>query len=111
MAAPAVSAVPLMKCVTVAIFEDNGKTILQPLVTKQEADAVQELFQNKTLELWLPNGQTDADQFDVGILKYKQVLQPLTKCSRVKDQICIKNQSSAIVSCEQCPLNNIEAGN
>ena len=103
--APAVSHVPITKCVTVVIFEEEGKTILQPLVTKQEAKTIQELFQNNTLELWLSNGKPDMAQFDVGILKYKQVLQPLTKCRKVKTRVCIKNHFDAIVSCEQCPLS------
>jgi hypothetical protein len=97
------------KCVLVAIYENNGKTILQPLLAEQEAKAIPELFQNKTLEVWLSNGKTDIAQFDVSILKYKQVLQSLTKCKKVKTQVCLKNHFNNLVSCEQCPLS-VNAG-
>ncbi len=93
------------KCVLVAIYENNGKTILQPLVAEQEAKIIPELFQNKTLEVWLSNGKTDISQFDVAILKYKQVLQLLTKCKKAKTQVCLKNYFKNLVSCEQCPLS------
>src|SRR4030042_5644072 len=46
---------PKVKCVLVAIYKSEGKTILQPLTTKQELETIQELFQNKTLEVWLSN--------------------------------------------------------
>jgi hypothetical protein len=100
---------PKIKCVLVAIYENDGKTILQPLVAEQEAKAIPELFQNKTLEVWLSNGKIDIAQFDVAILKYKQVLQSLTKCKKVKTQVCLKNYFENIVSCEQCPLS-VKAG-
>jgi hypothetical protein len=103
--APAVASEPRIKCVTVMVFEEAGKTVLQPLPTDQEAQSIQELFQNKTLEVWLPNGQSDLAQFDVKILKYKQVLQPTTMCSKTKTCVCLKNHFETIVSCEQCPLN------
>jgi hypothetical protein len=93
------------KCVLVAIYENDGKTILQPLTEEQEAKTIPELFQNKTLEVWLSNGKTDVSQFDVAILKYKQVLQSLTRCNKAKTQVCWKNYFENIVSCEQCPLN------
>ena len=93
------------KCVLVAIYENNGKTILQPLVAEQEAKIIPELFQNKTLEVWLSNGKTDISQFDVAILKYKQVLQSLTKCKKAKTQVYLKNYFKNLVSCEQCPLS------
>ncbi len=96
---------PKLKCISVAIYENDGKTILQPLVTAQEAKTILELFQNTTLEVWLPNGKIDIVQFDVAILKYKQVLQSLKKCKKVKTQICLKNYFENIVSCERCPLN------
>jgi len=95
---------PKLKCVLVAIYENDGKTILQPLVAEQEAKAIPELFQNKTLEVWLSNGKMDIAQFDVAILKYKQVLQSLKKCKKVKTQVCLKNHYENLVSCEQCPL-------
>jgi len=104
-AAPVVSHVPITKCVTVVMFEEGGKTILQPVVTKQEAKTIQELFKNNTLEVWLSNGKPDMDQFDVEILKYKQVLQPFRKCSKIKNQVCMKNLTDTIVSCEQCPIS------
>jgi hypothetical protein len=94
-----------MKCVQVAIYENNGKTILQPLVAEQEAKTISEFFQNKTLEVWLSNGKADIAQFDVGILKYRQVLQSLTQCKKVKNQTCLKNHFKNLVSCEQCPLS------
>jgi hypothetical protein len=93
------------KCVLVAIYENDGKTILQPLIAEQEAKAIPELFQNKTLEVWLSNGKTDISQFDIAILKYKQVLQSLTKCKKAKTQVCWKNYFENLVSCEQCPLS------
>jgi hypothetical protein len=95
-----------MKCVTVMVFEEAGKTILQPLGTGFETQRVGELFQNGTLEVWLPNGQSDQAQFDVAILKYKQQLQPTTMCNKAKNRVCIKNQIETIVSCEQCPLSD-----
>ena len=97
------------KCVLVAIYENDGKTILQPLIAEQEAKTIPELFQNKTLEVWLSNGKTDIAQFDVAILKYKQVLQSLTKCKKVKTQVCLKNHFKDLVSCEQCPVS-VNAG-
>jgi hypothetical protein len=96
---------PKIKCVTVLVFEEAGKTILQPLETNSEALKIHELFQNKTLEVWLPNGKSDPAQFDVSILKYKQMMQPSTMCSKNKTCVCLKNQFETIVSCEQCPLN------
>jgi hypothetical protein len=93
------------KCVLVAIYENDGKTILQPLTAEQEAKTIPELFQNKTLEVWLSNGKTDISQFDIAILKYKQMLQPLTKCKKAKTQVCLKNYFKNLVSCEQCPLS------
>ena len=101
---PTASAESKIKCVTVMVFEEAGKTVLQPLATNQEAQNIQNLFQNNTLEVWLSNGQSDPAQFDVKILKYKQQLQPSTMCSKVKDCICLKNHFETIVSCEQCPL-------
>jgi hypothetical protein len=101
---PTAGFAPKMKCVLVAIYENDGKTILQPLVAEQEAKTIPELFQNKTLEVWLSNGKMDIAHFDVAILKYKQVLQSLTKCKKVKTQVCLKNHFENLVSCEQCPL-------
>ena len=92
------------KCVTVVIFEIEGKTILQPLITEQDAKTIQELFQNETLEVWLSNGKSDYSVFDVDILKYKKAPQPLTKCSRIANQVCLKNLFQSIVCCAQCPL-------
>jgi hypothetical protein len=100
---------PKTKFVLVAIYENDEKTILQPLLAEQEANTIPELFQNKTLEVWLSNGKTDVSQFDVAILKYKQVLQSLTKCKQAKTQVCLKNYFKNLVSCEQCPLN-VNAG-
>jgi len=93
------------KCVLVAIYENHGKTILQPLIMGQEAKTIPELFKNKTLEVWLSNGKTDISQFDIAILKYKQVLQSLTKCKKAKTRVCWKNYIKNLVSCEQCPLS------
>jgi hypothetical protein len=97
------------KCVLVAIYENDGKTILQPLIADQEAKTIPELFQNKTLEVWLSNGKTDISQFDITILKYKQMFQSLTKCKQAKTQVCLKNYVKNLVSCEQCPLS-VNAG-
>ena len=93
------------KLVLVAIYENDGKTVLQPLVTGEEARIIPEFFQDKTLEVWLSNGKTNSAQFDVAILKYEQVLQPLTKCRKVKTQLCLKNYFEDLASCEQCPIN------
>jgi len=95
---------PEVKCVMMAVYRKDGKTVLQPLVAKKEAEKVSELFHNKTLEVWLSNGENDIAQFDVGIVKYKQVPQPLTKCQKVKTEVCLKNHFNNIVSCEQCPI-------
>jgi len=102
---PAASEVNL-KCVTVMVFEKNGKTILQPIIRGQEVQNLHELFRKNTLEVWLPNGRPDFEQFDVGILKYKQIVQPSKVCSKVKNRECLKNHFETIVSCEQCPLSN-----
>jgi hypothetical protein len=93
----------------VVIYENDGKTILQPVIAEQEAKTISELFQNNTLEVWLPNGKSGIAQFDVSILKYKQVLQSLTTCKKVKNQVCLKNHFKDLVSCEQCPLS-VSAG-
>jgi hypothetical protein len=95
---------PKTKCVLVAIYENGGKTILQPLIAEQEAKPILELLENPTLEVWLSNGKPDLSQFDVAILKYKQVSQPLTKCTQSKSQVCLKNIYPDLVSCDQCPL-------
>jgi hypothetical protein len=97
------------KCVTFMVYEEAGKTILQPLVTSQETQGVNELLQNKTLEIWLPNGHSDVNQFDVAILKYKQQMQPSKMCTHTKNCVCLKNHFETIVSCEQCPLSEEEA--
>ena len=102
---PAVSEAKL-KCVTVMVFEKKGKTILQPIIRGQDIQNLHELFQKNTLEVWLPNGRPDFEQFDVGILKYKQIVQPSKVCSKVKNRECLKNHFETIVSCEQCPLSN-----
>ena len=94
------------KYVTVAMFKKEGKIILQPLITEQDAEAIQELFQSETLEVWLSNGKSDYSAFDVDVLKYKQVAQPLTKCSKIANQVCLKNLSQSIVCCVQCPLSD-----
>ncbi|HTY75742.1 MAG TPA: hypothetical protein VMD05_09285 [Candidatus Nanoarchaeia archaeon] len=94
-----------MKCISVMVFEEAGKTILQPLGSSQETHSIDELFRNSTLEVWLPNGQSDQEQFDVAILKYKQQLQPTTMCNKTKNRECLKNHIETIVSCEQCPLS------
>jgi hypothetical protein len=101
---PAVSEANL-KCVTFMVFEKNGKTILQPIIRGQEIQNLHELFQKNTLEVWLPNGRPDFEQFDVGILKYKQIVQPSKVCSKVKNRECLKNHFETIISCEQCPLS------
>jgi len=103
------SVVPLSsvtKCFPMVVFEKDGKTILQPLMTEQEAKLIHELFRSETLEVWLSNGKSGYSAFDVDILKYKQVLQPLKKCSKIENQICLKNLFESIVGCPQCPLND-----
>ena len=105
VATPEPTIEPKTKCVAVAIYENDGKTILQPLIGEQEAKSIIKLLENQTLEVWLSNGKTEISQFDVAILKYKQVLQSLTKCTRAKTQVCLKNFYKNLVCCEQCPLN------
>lgn len=100
-----------IKCVTIMLFEEKGKTIFQPLVTGKDAQRIQELFNNETLEVWLPNGASDPAEFDVGILKYKQQIQPTKKCILKGDLVCLKNHFKTIVSCEQCPASTYETHN
>lgn len=92
------------KYVTVVVFEREGKTVLQPVVSGQDAETIQQLFRNNTLEVWLSNGKSDPAEFDVSILKYKPQLQTSAPCSRLKDRVCLKNCFDTIVCCEQCPL-------
>ncbi len=92
------------KYTTVVIFEREGKTVIQPIASNEEAQALQELFQNNTLEVWLPNGKSEPAEFDVSILKYKPLLQLSTPCSKMRNRICLKNCFDTIVSCEQCPI-------
>ena len=96
---------PRIKCLTVMVFEENGKTIIQPLVTRRDAQDVQELLQKNILEVWLSNGLSDHEQFDVSILKYKLEVQPSKTCSRTEHRVCLKNYFETIVSCEQCFLD------
>jgi hypothetical protein len=93
-----------LKCVTFMVLEEKGKTVLQPITSEQDTQNVQELFQKNNLEVWLPNGQSDFEQFDVCILKYKQVAQLSKMCDKIKNRECLKNHFETIVSCEQCPL-------
>jgi hypothetical protein len=95
-----------LKCVTVMVFEEKGKTILQPIVRGQDIHGVHELFQRSILEVWLPNGRPDFSQFDIRILKYRQMPQPSKMCSKVKSRVCLKNHVETIASCEKCPLSN-----
>lgn len=95
-----------VKCVLMAVYQIDGKTVLQPLIKEQEAETVANLFRNETLEVWLSNGKNEIAQFDVDILKYKQVMQPLTKCHVIKKTVvCLKNYFEHLVSCEGCPLS------
>ncbi len=93
-----------VKHVSVMIFEKQGKTIMQPLITEKDSYAVRELLEKDTLEVWLPNGKTDPEQFDISILKYQQLTQPSTTCCRNENIVCLKNHFETIVSCDQCPL-------
>ena len=95
-----------LKCVTVMVFEEKGKTIIQPIVRGQDIHSVYELFQRSILEVWLPNGRPDFSQFDIRILKYRQMPQPSKTCSKVKSRVCLKNHVETIASCEKCPLSN-----
>jgi hypothetical protein len=90
------------------VFEEKGKTILQPIIRGQDVHSVHELFQRNILEVWLPNGRPDPSQFDIGIIKYRQMVQPSKMCSKVKNRVCLKNHFEKITSCEQCPLSNEE---
>ena len=62
-----------LKCVTVMVFEENGKTILQPVIRGQDTQHLHDLFQKNSLEVWLPNGKPEFEQFDIDILKYKKI--------------------------------------
>jgi len=84
-----------------AAYQNDGKTVLKPLMSGQNAKTVADLFNNKTLEVWLSNGENEFLQFDVDILKYRQVLQPLTKCQELKTRTCLRNLFENLVSCEQ----------
>jgi hypothetical protein len=88
------------------VFEEKGKTILQPIVRGQDTRSVHELFQRSILEVWLPNGRPDPFQFDIGILKYRQMVQPSRTCSKVKNRVRLKNHFETITSCEQSHLSN-----
>jgi hypothetical protein len=90
--------------VTVAVFEKDGKTVLQPVTTKQDTETLQELFQNSILEVWVPNGKASPAEFDVSILKYKAQMQTPTPCIKAKHRACLKNYFDAVVDCEQCPV-------
>ena len=76
-----------IKFLPLIVYKFRGKTILQLLVTKKEKETLQGLFRNQTLEVWMSNGESDIDQFDVDILKYKQVFQSLTKCGKMANQM------------------------
>ncbi len=95
---------PKVKYMSVMIFEKQGKAIIQPLATEEEANSLKELLKTDTLEVWLPNGKADPEQFDISILKYQQLMQPSTACSRNENIVCLKNHFETIVSCDQCPL-------
>ncbi|MFB3889396.1 MAG: hypothetical protein ACE14S_07885 [Candidatus Bathyarchaeia archaeon] len=95
-----------IKYVPMMVFEEAGKTIIQPVTANSETPEIRELFRSGTLEVWLSNGQRDPAQFDVAILKYKQQVQPPTMCSRAQGRMCLKNHLETIVSCAQCPLND-----
>lgn len=62
------------KCVTMLIYEEAGKTVLQPVAAEEETQTLQELFQNTTLEVWLPNGKSNIADYNVSILQYKPKL-------------------------------------
>jgi hypothetical protein len=94
------------KCVSVMIFEKDGKTVVQPLAEKKEISLLHDLFHHNSLEVWLPSGYSNVHEFDVSILKYKPLLQGKTKCTKAKNRVCIKNYFDTIVSCRQCPLNH-----
>ena len=95
-----------LKCVTVMIFEDKGKTILQPIIRGQDTRSVHELFRRSILEVWLPNGRPDPFQFDIGILKYRQMVQHSKMCSKVKNRVRLKDHFETITPCEQSHLSN-----
>ena len=63
------------KCITLLVYEEEGKTVLQPVGTEQETQEIQELFKNSTLEVWLSNGKSNVAEYDVSILKYTSQLQ------------------------------------
>ncbi|MCX8150414.1 MAG: hypothetical protein N3D85_02775 [Candidatus Bathyarchaeota archaeon] len=65
------------KCVTMLVYEEEGKTVLQPLTAEEETQTLQELFQNTTLEVWLPNGKSTIDEYNVSIIQYKPKLKQL----------------------------------
>jgi len=85
------------------VFEEKGKTIFQPIVREQSTHAINELFQRNMLEVWLPNGQSDFAQFDISILKYKQINQPSKLCRKAKTKRRLRNRFETIISGELCP--------
>ena len=60
---------PRVKFVLMAAYQNDGKTVLKPLMSGQNAKTVADLFNNKALEVWLSNGENEFLQFDVDILK------------------------------------------
>ncbi len=77
------------KCVTMLVYEEEGKTVLQPLAAEEETQSLQQLFQNGTLEVWLPNGKSNIDDYTVSILQYKPKLKqtPFARTRRAKPTV------------------------
>ncbi|MCW4006660.1 MAG: hypothetical protein NWF04_08745 [Candidatus Bathyarchaeota archaeon] len=92
-----------IKYFSVMVFEEDGKTIFQPMVNGKDTKALEEFFQNGSLEVWLPNGAADAEGFDVSILKYRPVVQVASK------QACAMAKSASRTSLRTSPLNSTHA--
>jgi hypothetical protein len=84
------------KCVTAIVYEDKGRTILQPVANEQDTATLKDLFQNNTLEVWLSNGKSDVTEYDISILKYKPQLQKskVANVSKLRQPIFILNGMS-----------------
>jgi hypothetical protein len=93
-----------LKCVTVMVFEENGKTIIQPVIHGHDTQHLHDLFQKNALEVWLPNGKPEFEQFDISIIKYKQVN------PRSKSTIKNRRQSRVESHFESLPLSQQGSG-
>jgi hypothetical protein len=90
-----------LKCVTVMVFEENGKTIIQPVIRGQDSQQLHDLFQRNSLEVWLPNGKPEFEQFDIGIVKYKQITQRSNRSQTAKHKRRMESHFESIPLSQQ----------